>query len=933
MKIAYLFSPFFLLFSIASISAQVTYENAFPNLSFSAPVEIQNTGVPSDDRLFVVEQRGIIKVFDNNPAVNTTNVFLDIENEVYFGFGAELGLLGLAFHPNYQQNGYFYIYYTKRVGSSNAIITVERIGVNPNNPDAADLSNRLVLFEFTKNQSNSNHNGGKIAFGPDGYLYASIGDGGGANDPSNNARNVNRFFGKILRIDVDLDGDNSVDNNGILPDGNYEIPSDNPLVGQNGQDEIYAWGIRNTWKMSFDQFTGRLWGSDVGQGDFEEINLIQNGGHYGWDRFEGNSIEDNSVPDPGNTIFPALEYNHNQGDVSITGGYVYRGSEISSLSPSLFGKYIFGDYSSGRVWAMDYDPATGTATREFLFRASSFNISSFGEDLQGEIYFTNYGLFSGTIYKIVDGVSSPNAANVSGFGEWCNAIPATNGTIHAMEKDANNQLYIAGNFSEVNGWSANNIAVWNGTTWSTLGSGSNGSINTLAFDGNGGLYAGGAFTEIGGIAASNIAKWDGNTWQALGTGTSGPVAALKIDGNDKLYVGGTFESAGGITSNNIAYWDGTWSAMIDAVNAIAGTTNEIRSIEVDENDVVYVGGNFASAGGNSASRIATWNGNTWGTLGAGTSGFVQAILNTSDYIYAAGNFGVAGNQTVNRITRWNKATQTWEKLEEGLSNVVNDLVAYNGYIYAAGSFPIALNESPEANIVVGNIARWKENEGWEALGESTDVGVDNLINALLFIGDTLYVGGNFELAGGSSADNLACWQEACPSIRQVASLNPSGTFQSDSLTTNTGDCVIQSQAEFKAGDMVRLQEGFHAQSGSQFAAKIEVCGISMPINEVVEDRDGQLEENTISAKADFHVFPNPATHTVNFKYKLAETSQIELNLYDLNGRLIDLIIAPQKQAAGEYSVEYSLDNLQGMYWVEVRTADGRMTKKLFVLEK
>lgn len=936
MRIIYLpFSLIFCCFLTSHLSAQVTFENAFPNLSFSSPLEIQNTGVPGDDRLFVVEQRGTIKVFENDASTSSTTDFLDIENEVFFGFGQELGLLGLAFHPNYQQNGYFYIYYTKRVGSSNAIITVERIRVDTNDPNSADLNNRLVLFEFTKNQTNSNHNGGKITFGPDGYLYVSIGDGGGANDPSNNARNVDRFFGKILRIDVDVDGNNPVDNNGVLPDGNYEIPSDNPLVGQNGQDEIYAWGIRNTWKMNFDQVTGRLWAGDVGQGDLEEINLIENGGNYGWDRFEGTSVEDASVPDPGNTIFPVLEYDHDAGDVSITGGYVYRGNEISSLSPSLFGKYIFGDYSSGRVWAMDYDPSTGNASREFLFRANGVNISSFGEDINNEIYFTEYNIFGGSnIYKIVDGVSSPQAQAVSGFGDWCNSIPATNGTINAAIGDANDRLYIGGAFSEVDGLSANNIAVWDGNSWSTLGSGANGDVNALAFDDNGDLYAGGAFTSIGGVAANNIAKWNGTAWQALGNGTSGPVAALGVDSNNKVYVGGAFVTAGSITCNNVAVWDGTWSAMTDAGNAIAGTNNEIRSIDIDGNDLVYVGGNFASAGGNTASRIATWDGSNWGTLGDGTTGFVQAILNTTDYLYAGGNFGGAGSLNANRVARWNKSSQTWETLEDGLSNVVNDLVSYNGFIYAAGSFPIALGAAPDPNIIVSNIARWSESTGWEALGTSA-VGVDNVVNALTLIGDMLYVGGNFESAGGNSAANLACWSEICPRIRQVAGLDLTGSFQSDSLTTNTGTCIIQSQAAFVAGQFIRLQAGFHAQAGSQFTASIGLCGSSSL--RVYESQPNDEEQANIlaatAADVAFTIFPNPATNMVNFKYQLLESSAIQINLYDLNGRLLTPIFSAQEQAAGDYLVEFPVAEFEGMYWVELVHNGAKISRKLLVMNK
>ena len=205
-----------------------------------------------------------------------------------------------------------------------------------NNPNLADASTRLEILSFDKNQGNSNHNGGKIAFGPDGYLYLSIGDGGGGGDPNKNAQNLNNVFGSILRIDVDLDGNNTVESNPDEPNGNYEIPSDNPRVGQNGLDELFAWGIRNTWKFSFDRPTGRMWGADVGQGDMEEINLIVKGGNYGWNILEGSSCYQKSECDATDLIAPHYEYGHSNNDKSVTGGYVYHGNEL----PTLKGYYI-----------------------------------------------------------------------------------------------------------------------------------------------------------------------------------------------------------------------------------------------------------------------------------------------------------------------------------------------------------------------------------------------------------------------------------------------------------------------------------------------------------------------------------------------------------------------------------------------------------------
>ena len=202
----FLISLLALLWLSAPTYAQVTFKNAFPSLTFEFPTEIQNTNIPGDDRLFVVEQRGTIRVFNNDPSTSASQQFLNIEADVLFNVGQELGLLGLAFHPNYNANGYFYLYYTRAAGNTSEIV-VERFSVKSGNPNQADKASRLVVFSVVKNQNNSNHNGGKITFGPDGYLYVSVGDGGGGGDPKRNAQNVNTYFGSILRLDVDLNGD------------------------------------------------------------------------------------------------------------------------------------------------------------------------------------------------------------------------------------------------------------------------------------------------------------------------------------------------------------------------------------------------------------------------------------------------------------------------------------------------------------------------------------------------------------------------------------------------------------------------------------------------------------------------------------------------------------------------------------------------------
>ena len=758
-KITFLGLLYLTLLPILNGQDPVTYEQAFPNLSFEFPLEIQNAGDGSN-RLFVVEQSGKIKVFENDKNTSQQRIFIDLKNEITFNSGQEIGLLGLAFHPNYKDNGYFYVFHTEygnTVDYTQAIV-VARYKVSGNDLNRADTSSRSELFKFQKTYISNNHNGGKIAFGPDGYLYISVGDGGGYSDPNKNAQNLNVVYGSMLRIDVDLNGDNSISSN-----GRYEIPGDNPRVGKSGMDEIYAWGLRNTWKFSFDTQTNRLWGADVGQDAYEEINLINKGGNYGWNRYEGNSAESSSTslatsPD----IKPVFQYNHDNGDVSITGGYVYRGA---SNNTALQGKYVFADYLSGRVWSLNYDSGDNSATSQLLFRTNGQYISSFGLDESGELYFSGYGS-SAKIFKIIGGEDEPSpdptTVAIDGVGDWRAFENGTNGIVESIVVNGDD-VYVSGNFSQIGSLTANNIAHYNiDDGWKTLSSGANGKVTALAIASNGNLYAGGEFTSIGGVSASNVAVWNGSSWAALGSGTNGTVAEIAVDNQNKVYVAGGFESAGGLPVKNIALWsNGSWSSLADSGTGDNGTNNEIRALAVDENNLLYVGGNFDVAGGKSALRIATWNGTNWGTLGDGTSGFVQSIVATPNFVYAGGNFSIAGGKTVNRVARWAKTSQTWEALGNGVSGNVNSMVYKDAHLYVGGNFETAANDS-NTNYIVKNVSCWSSTNGWEALGTSKEVGVNNLVSAIAFSADEehIYTGGNFNTAGEASVQNLAVWGHA-----------------------------------------------------------------------------------------------------------------------------------------------------------------------------
>lgn len=337
---------------------------------FNSPIGLANAGDGSD-RLFVIEQPGMIRVIHEGKVLDEP--LLDIRGRI--SCCGERGLLGLAFHPRYLENGYFFVNYTDMNGNT----AVSRFTVS-DDPGRADASSETIVLQV--DQPYANHNGGGIAFGTDGYLYIALGDGGSGGDPQGNAQNTNSLLGKLLRLDVNQSG-------------GYQIPPDNPFAGGGGSPEIWAYGLRNPWRFSFDRLTGDMYIGDVGQGSREEIDFlpagVPGGANFGWNYMEG-SLPFGPAPDTDASgwIDPVAEYGRDQG-FSVIGGVVYRGDRM----PEWRGIYFYGDYGSGNIWGL-YPSETGDWENRLLFQTGR-SITSFGEDESGELYYVS---LDGGLYKL-----------------------------------------------------------------------------------------------------------------------------------------------------------------------------------------------------------------------------------------------------------------------------------------------------------------------------------------------------------------------------------------------------------------------------------------------------------------------------------------------------------------------------------------------------
>jgi hypothetical protein len=387
MKKLIFFFLFLLLEFCSSADSQVNVVNAFPGLSFVNPVFLGHSG-DGTNRIFVVEKGGYIRVFANDSTASSYSTFLNVTNLISTNY-VEKGLLGLAFHPNYSSNRFFYIYYTRL---SDGALIVSRFTTLSGNPNKADSLSQLILLTIP-HPTNLNHNGGMLMFGQDGYLYCGHGDGGSAGDPPNNAQNVNILLGKITRLDV----------NNPSGGNNYGIPPTNPFAGGGGSPEIFVWGVRNPWRFSQDPVTGIIYLGDVGQNLYEEVDTVSVGKNYGWRCYEGNHPYNTSGCGPiSNYTFPIKEYSHANSACSITGGYVYRGARV----PWLIGRYVYGDYCNSRIWKLLYNAGNVSDTSQI--GTCPQQIQSFGVDQNNELYVCG----TSAIYRFQN-----NAIGINGNGE------------------------------------------------------------------------------------------------------------------------------------------------------------------------------------------------------------------------------------------------------------------------------------------------------------------------------------------------------------------------------------------------------------------------------------------------------------------------------------------------------------------------------------
>ena len=789
--------PLSLIFNLNA--QQLGYTNAYPNLTFDTPLEI----VPSNDgsnRLFILEKPGYIYQIKESTGVKS--LVANLTNIVTSGRdGTEIGLLGMALHPNFGSNRLFYIYYIS--GSPPYKVNLAQLQLYAGNPTAT-ANSRKIVFTATKPTTHHTHNGGHMEFGPDGYLYMGIGDGGDSTGSGNQrGQDLSHIFGSILRI-------------GINTNGTFYIPSSNPFASSGDVDtrKIWIFGLRNPWKFSF--HGNNLWIGDVGASQQDEINRVSPshaGSNYGWGRWEG-TYSDPSVSLTGGTLRPPY---FSKSATSLTGGYVYEGS---LTNPEIQGKYVFADYISGDVWAINANAGPDSSNpslatnRESLTQAKIFTTSpddaaivSFGRNESGtELYFLRYGQNydtnpnspnaynfennSGAIFKIT-GQQTNQPVAVNGIGNFDNCSNDLNGRVNTLET-INNTIWAGGNFTNAEGFSVSKLVAYDKNTGFSASYYVTGEVEDIHATANGDIWIGGNFTAINGIATKNLAQLSNGL--IINHNSSGVVYEIDSAPNGTVYFIGASNSVSGVSISKFARYNGSsWSNMGTYPN------NELRALEVASNGEVFVGGNFTAIGSVAANRIARYDGSKWNSLPGASTLFVKEIKESNGYLY------VGGMNYVGRYLLSNRSHQTLSGNIAG--GEVRAISSDGSNIYLGGTFGTASNNG-STNLIMKGLAQWNPNTNqFSALGPGQNVGTDYSISSLAFSEGSLAIGGEFTDIGSYfalwSTGTISCPSSSDPSctsdiVNENSALPLNNRILSGGITkagttsqTNGSSCAMQ----------------------------------------------------------------------------------------------------------------------------------------------